>query len=495
VRASGEHLLAVISDILDFSKIEAGRLELEAVAFDLQDVLDSISDMLARQADAKGIELMHLLQSGTPTHLIGDPSRLRQVLLNLSGNAVKFTERGEVVIEVGPEHETPERARLRINVRDTGIGIPPDRLGKLFQSFSQVDTSTTRRFGGTGLGLAISKRLVMMMGGDIGVRSDPGRGSTFWFTVDLEKQAADARPEPPPGGIGRLRVLIADDNATNRRILSLQTAAWGCTGEAVSSGAEALDALRAAAAAGRPYDLLLLDFQMPSMDGDEVVRHVQAEEALRRTSVIMLTSVTRRRDAEELGRQGIAGHLTKPVKPSLLFDCIATVMGASKLERTVAPLPAVTEHSLIKTNRRKRYRILVVEDNLVNQKIAARLLQKAGYPCEVAETGVQALAALEGGRFDLVLMDCQMPEMDGFEATRRLRERERDTGAHLPVVAMTANAMEGDRERCLAAGMDDYLSKPIQIRDLFNAIERQLLRWRPSAEPNSTAAQAPPEVA
>jgi len=472
VHASGEHLLVLINNILDFSKIESGHLELETVPFDMQDVLESACNVIAPQAEVKGVELMYLIRPGTPERLIGDPGRLRQIFLNLASNAMKFTEQGEVVIEVNLEHQTPQFSRLRITVRDTGLGIPPDCLHRLFQPFSQVDSSTTRQFGGTGLGLVISKRLVEQMGGEIGVESLPGQGSTFWFTVELEKQGINALSEEACHRLGKLRILIADDNDTSSRILSLYTAAWGCTPDVVRHGSEALVVLNEAVTAGRPYDILLLHHQMPNMGGDTILRRIQSEQALQNTRVIMLTSVTCKSDLIKLSLPGIHRYLTMPVNPSKLFDCIATVMETSELEVTAALPPTTTELSQIKTNCRKNICILVAEDNLINQKIAATLLQRAGYDYEIAPDGRQALDALKKGHFDLVLMDCQMPEMDGYEATRRIRSQERETGRHLPVVAMTANAMKGDREACLEAGMDDYLTKPIDKQKLMNAIER-----------------------
>jgi signal transduction histidine kinase/DNA-binding response OmpR family regulator len=481
VHDSGEHLLVLINNILDFSKIEAGHLELEAIPFDIQDILESVCNVIAPQAELKGVELMYLIRPGTAERFIGDPSRLRQIFLNLASNAIKFTEQGEVVIEVNLEHQTPQFSRLRITVRDTGVGIPPDRLHRLFQPFSQVNSSTTRQFGGTGLGLVISKRLVERMGGEIGVESQPGQGSTFWFTVELEKQVMNALPADVCGRLGRLRILIADENVTSSNILSLYTSAWGCTPDVVCHRSEALVALNEAVSAGRPYDILLLHHQMPNFSGDTIVRQIQSEERLHSTRVIMLSSVTCKHNLTELKLPGIHDYLTMPVNPSKLFDCIATVMEASQLDPAAAPSPTVVALSQIQNSFRfrrsnKDISILVAEDNLINQKIAATLLKKAGYHCQIAPDGQQALDALKEGHFDLVLMDCQMPEVDGYEATRRIRSQERGTGAHLPVVAMTANAMEGDCEACLEAGMDDYLTKPIDREKLFTTIERLLRR-------------------
>ena len=473
VRRSADNLLELLNDLLDYSKMEAGKLELEMIAFELGNVLEEVCDLLAPNAEAKGIELMYLVHSGTPTLLLGDPGRIRQILLNFASNALKFTAQGEVLIEARVELETDRRATIRVAVKDTGIGIPAERMDRLFKSFSQVDASMTRRFGGTGLGLAISKSLAERMGGQVGVESVEGKGSTFWFTLDLAKQEETPRaalPREIPG----LRILIVDDNPTNRRILCLQVASWGCLHEQAASGPEGLEKLLSAAASGGPFDLVLLDYQMPGMDGDELVRRIRCEQTLAGLPVIMLTSVTRRRDAQDMERRGIWGHLTKPIKQSMLFDCIAGVMGLRKQARGSARVRPVTEHSLLSTGMRRRIRILIVEDNVVNQKVAVRLLQKVGYRCEVACNGAEALVGLKDRAFDLVLMDCQMPEMDGFEATRRIRAREQETGGHLPIIAMTANAMKGDRELCLAAGMDDYLTKPVVPAALYAALETHL---------------------
>ena len=484
VRTCGEHLLAVINDILDFSKIEANKLDFDLVDFDLRDILEGVCDLFAPQADAKGLEIVCMIHSGTPTLLRGDPGRLRQIVLNFANNAVKFTERGEVLIEARLESSSEKRATIHVAVKDTGMGIPPDRIARLFHSFSQVDATTTRKFGGTGLGLAISKRLAELMGGRVGVESVEGTGSTFWFTANLEQQERAACT--PPTSLGNLHLLIVDDNSTNRRIVRHQVAAWGCSSVEAASGPEALERLRSAASTGQPFDLVLLDFQMPGMDGEEVVKRLKSEPALAPVAVILMTSITRRRDLRELEQLGISGHLTKPVKHSTLRDCIGTVMGLRAQESGAKKAATVTEHSLTKTGLTKRARILVVEDNVINQKVAVKLLQRGGYRCEVACDGREALAALESRPFDLVLMDCQMPVMDGLEATRAIRERRLGPNGHVPIVAMTANALKEDRQRCLAAGMDDYLSKPIDPKELLAVIERQL----PSAqdEPGPRAA-------
>jgi signal transduction histidine kinase/DNA-binding response OmpR family regulator len=477
VMNSADGLLTIINDILDFSKIEAGRLELEQVEFDVRCTLEETMDLLAHKAEAKGIELASLVHSAVPEVVRGDPGRLRQVLLNLLSNAVKFTERGEVVLTVAVEAESARSVRLRLSVSDTGIGIPADRRDRLFQSFSQLDSSTTRRFGGTGLGLAISRQLVEMMGGAISVESEVGLGATFHFTVELgkpEQPAAAARTVPER--FRRLRVLAVDDNATNRKLLRMLLSTWGCRHFEVPDAEQALAALREAARDGRPYELALIDYQMPGIDGAELARRVRADPELASTALVMLTSVGALGEAGRMEEIGFAAYLTKPLKQSQLFDCIAAIAAQPEPAKPLTKTRIITRHSLEQTRERNRIRILVAEDNPVNQRVAVRTLDKLGYRCEVAANGREALDALQRTGFHLVLMDCQMPEMDGFEATRRIRELERAEGQRLPIVAMTANAMAGDREQCLQAGMDDYIAKPFNPGELVELIERWTVR-------------------
>jgi PAS domain S-box-containing protein len=481
VRISAEGLLAIISDILDFSKIEAGKLHFEVVDFDLVETVEGTLDMLAERAQAKGIELVSSIPLGVPSRLRGDPGRLRQIAANLLANAIKFTQQGEVVIRVSKDAETQTDATLLFEVTDTGIGIPPEVQGRLFQAFSQADTSTTRRFGGTGLGLAISKQLVAMMGGQIGVRSEPARGSTFWFTARFDKQTGPAKaPDASSPNLFNLRVLVVDDNATNRQILRHQLSGWMMRKGSAASGYEALKLLREAATAGRPYHLAILDMQMPEMDGLTLAREIKADPLISATRLIMLTSLGHSMTPEEFKAAGIASYLVKPVKQSRLFDSlVATVGNPETNEMFVKPAvpcvvpapggPAVPQP-----------RILVAEDNDVNQKVAIGQLQSLGFGCRAVANGLEVLEAFEDGGIDLILMDCQMPEMDGYETTRLIRQRESDavqTGrARKPIriIAMTAEAMHGDREKCLACGMDDYITKPVHITDLRAA----LARWK-----------------
>jgi len=470
VRNSGDALLGLINDILDYSKIEAGKMELEIVEFDLRTCVEEVGDMLAQRAQEKGLELAVLFHCDLPTRVKGDPGRLRQVLINLVNNAIKFTESGEVLIRASLAGLGGETQTVKFDVIDTGIGIPVDRLAQLFEAFSQVDASTTRKYGGTGLGLTISKQLVEAMSGTIHVTSPAGMGSTFSFTVVFEKglEDEDRLQGIEPVDICGLRVLIVDDNATNRKVFREQLKAWGCaTGEA-KSGQQALDMLRAAYDTRNPYQLVLLDFQMPGMDGETCAREIRADEKINDIPLILVTSVPRRGDAVKMLEAGFDAYLTKPVKQSHLFDAMATVMGLQQ-KPAQKNKTLLTSHILTEAEA-GRSKILVVEDNTVNQKVAVRMLEKAGYRCDVAADGQEAVEALSRIPYDLVLMDCQMPVMDGYEATAEIRKREgRDK--HTWIIAMTANAMQGDREHCLEAGMDDYISKPVTAPALNNLLE------------------------
>jgi signal transduction histidine kinase/CheY-like chemotaxis protein len=473
-RKSADGLLMIINDILDFSKIEAGKLEIEVVDFCLRTALEEVCEVMAGRATEKGLEIACLVHADVPTALRGDPGRLRQVLTNFVSNAVKFTAKGEVIVEATLVSETQSEVVVRVAVTDTGIGIPAARKDRLFRTFSQVDASTTRKYGGTGLGLAISKQLCELMGGTVGADSEPGRGSTFWFTVHLQKQTLDAVHLPTlPAVLSGLPVLILDDNATNRRILSLFVQIWGCTPVEASAGEDALRLMHAAAAAGAPYRLVLLDYQMPEMDGEEFTRLVRQDPTLCKAHLIMLTSLTGREDMRRVQEAGVDAYLAKPIKQTLLYECVTRVMGIAHTVQAAGERVLVTERSLLETAMRQRARILLVEDNPVNQRVAVRMLQKAGFTCDLAVDGAEAVAAVANTKFDLVLMDCQMPVMDGYEATAKIRQHELETGRHVPIVAMTANAMVGDRERCLGAGMDDYITKPINTQELY----ARLARW------------------
>ncbi|HSH15286.1 MAG TPA: response regulator, partial [Verrucomicrobiae bacterium] len=467
VRRSAEGLLTIINDILDFSKIEAGKLHFEHLDFELSEVVEDSLDMVAEAAASKRLEIGALIPPGINGALRGDPGRLRQVLLNLLGNAVKFTERGEVALEVTQLEDTDQHVRLRFEVIDTGIGIEPAARQRLFQAFTQADASTTRKHGGTGLGLVISRQLVGMMDGEMDVRSEPGRGSTFWFTVRLEKQPPEVRRERERvRNLAGARALIVDDNALNRRILDSHLEAWGVEHQAVASGAEALSALHAAAKAGKAFDLVILDMQMPEIDGLMTAEAVRAEPSLRSAALILLSSLGQPVPASELRQRGIQASLVKPVKQSDLYNCLANLLAGESgtAFRQRRQTRVVGERIKPKTH----LRILVAEDNPVNQKVATRTLQKLGYHADCVGNGREALSAIESILYDVILMDCNMPEMDGYEATRAIRARGGIPQPH--IIAMTANAMVGDREKCLASGMDSYLSKPLREHELDKAL-------------------------
>ncbi len=468
---AAEGLLAIIDDILDFSKVEAGKLELETTDFDLRDVVEASCDVMAPRAVEKSLELACLVRTGAPTALRGDPHRLRQVLLNLLSNAVKFTERGEILVEVELVSETADRALVRASVHDTGVGIPPQERESLFLPFTQVDASTTRRYGGTGLGLAISKQLCELMGGSIELESQPGKGSTFRFTAAFAKQPG-AVPAPATSFLRGSRVLIVDDSGASRKVLREHVLAWGGVASEASSGLAALAQLRHATVIGAPFHLVLIDDGLPDMRGEQVAVAIRREPALRALCLVLLTSLTRREETTHLRSVGIRACVTKPIKKAALQERLTAAIGAAGSPgRALEAL--IAERELIETALRRRARILLVEDNPANQMVARHLLRKLGLSCELAENGLEALAALERSAFDVVLMDCQMPEMDGLQATRRIRERERETGKRVVIIALTAHALKGDRERCLAAGMDDYLAKPVDRDELH----QKLVHW------------------
>ena len=476
VRTCGDSLLTLINDILDFSKVEAGKLEMETIDFDLRTAVEDTGDILTGKAREKGLEFSCFIDPDTPSMLRGDPGRLRQVLINLTNNAVKFTESGEVAISVMLEAESDTQATIRCEISDTGVGIPADRMDKLFKSFSQIDASTTRKYGGTGLGLVISKQIVELMGGRIGVESEEGVGSKFWFTVVLDKQLA-ASPRSPVelGDIGDLRVLVVDDHPTNRRILQTYLTAWGCRSTEVDCAEEAMAALQTAACGGDPFRIVLLDNLMPGMDGKTLGRQIKAHPQLWDTVLVMLTSAGRRGDAKRMRDAGFAAYMTKPIKQSHLLDCLRTVTGKPEDSWQAPSESIVTRHS-ISEDRKRRVRILLAEDNIMNQKVALRILDiKLGFRADAAANGAEAVESLSRQHYDLVLMDCQMPVMDGYEAARTIRDPNSPVRNHnIPIVAMTANAMKGDREKCLEAGMDDYVTKPIDPQTLSEAIERNL---------------------
>ena len=470
VKSSADSLLLLLNDILDFSKIEAGKLDFEAIDFQLRDTLDDTIRALGVRAHQKGLELAGHILPDVPDGLQGDPTRIRQIVVNLLGNAIKFTSEGEVVIQVEIQDESDDEVVLHFAVRDTGIGIPLEKQQLIFEAFTQTDSSTTRKYGGTGLGLAISSRLVNKMGGKIWVESEPGRGSTFHFTTRLHLQKTSSRKYAPLGAeaLRGLPVLVVDDNATNRRVLQEMLLAWQMNPELTERGPEALAILERTATKGTPFSLILLDAQMPDMDGFSVVERIKQNARLSKSVVIMLTSAGFRGDAARCRELGIQAYLTKPIKRSDLLEAIKVVLGSQTGAEASPPL--VTVHSLRES--RGRLRILLAEDNRVNQVLAVRLLEKRGHEVTVAGNGEEALKALDKQLFDLILMDVQMPEMDGLQATVAIRRGEMKSGKHIPIIAMTAHAMAGDKERCLEAGMDDYITKPIRPEQLVDVLER-----------------------
>ena len=468
---SAEALLTLLNDILDFSKIESGRLELESINFSLRNAVEDVAYTLAKRAQDKGLEMACLIDPDLSADLRGDPGRLRQILVNLVGNAIKFTHQGEIVIHASPLEETATDVVIHFAVQDTGIGIPSERLAAVFDRFTQADGSTTRKYGGTGLGLTISKQLVEAMHGRIGVESSAGVGSTFWFDLRFEKRPREKPLTAPltlgPVNLTQARILIVDDNQTNRMVLTKNVEALGSRVDAVASGAKALESLRNAQRAGDPYHVVLLDMQMPGMDGEQTARAIKSDPAAKEAKIIILTSMGQRGDASHFEALGCSGYLLKPVKQQMLFDAIVAVLGRE--EKRGAGL--ITRHTLSE-QRKLGLRLLLAEDNPINQKLAVVLLQKAGYSVDAVETGAQALEKVQANQYSAVLMDVQMPDMDGLEATHHIREWEEGTGQHIPIIAMTAHAMQGDRERCLQAGMDDYVTKPLEPKVLFGALDR-----------------------
>lgn len=480
-KMSADSLLSLLDSILDLSKIEAGRIELERISFDLRATLEYAADMLAVKAHEKGLELACHIRQGVPTALIGDPGRLRQVIVNLGGNAIKFTDTGEVVIHVEMEKEDDSSVLLHFMISDTGIGIPADKVDKIFESFTQVDGSTTRKYGGTGLGLSISKQLAEIMDGRIWVESLVGSGSTFHFTARFCLDRSDKRKSAPIKklDISGMRVLIVDDNTTNRMVVREMISPWGIVTAEEKDGSKAIKEIERAFESGEPYRLLLLDMQMPNMNGFEVAEKVKGNPYGNDLKIILLTSLSGKGDGTLCRDMGISGYLLKPVKQSELLDAIMMALGSDMSKE----VPVIT--SQVIREARRGLKILLAEDNIVNQKLAVKLLEKRGHKVTVASNGKKAVELYEADRFDLILMDVQMPEMDGLEATKQIRKRESEmlnniSGSSytkskikkISIVAMTAHAMKGDREKCIAAGMDDYVPKPIKPKELFAVIEK-----------------------
>lgn len=474
VRMSSDHLLGIVNDILDFSKIEAGHMELEEIDFDLRTAVDFAAEALAVKAEEKDLELVCHVKPEVPEYLMGDPGRLRQVIVNLVGNAIKFTDAGEILICCEVEHKYEDSIMLHFTVSDTGIGISPEKLGLIFESFSQVDGSATRKYGGTGLGLAISKRFIEMMGGRIWVESEVGKGSIFHFRAKLGFMDEKG---PPTWNLDSInpegqKALIIDDNATNRRILREMVFGFGLFAKEAAHGEEGVKELKRAAKEAKPYDLILMDYQMPEMDGFEASKQIRENPDLGDTKILMLTSSGMKGDAARCVELGISAYLVKPIKQLELFDAIKMALSQEEREAATGKKDLITRHRIMEERQRQRLSILLAEDNFINQQMALKVLEKLGHSVTVAENGQEALDQVEKGPFDLVFMDVQMPVMDGLNATRAIREKENGPATRIPIIAMTAHAMKGDKERCLEAGMDDYISKPVDPQALQSVIEK-----------------------
>jgi CheY-like chemotaxis protein/HPt (histidine-containing phosphotransfer) domain-containing protein/two-component sensor histidine kinase len=500
IQNSGETLLKIINEILDLSKIEAGKMTLENIELNLEVLVDQVITMFAERAHSKGLELVTQIQKNVPKTLLGDPVRIRQIITNLVANGIKFTDKGMVTLQISLLHQENETATVQFKVTDTGIGIPADLQSRLFRPFSQADGSTTRRYGGTGLGLAICKQLTELMGGEIDVESHPGQGSTFRFSIPLarpHKKEEDTR-QNDPDGLKKLRVLLVDNNAANRDLLQQQLTEWEMTTEAAETGLQALEQLRNAVHRAKPFDLVIEDMLLPGMDGMELARAIKSDPLIAQTKLVMLTSFAMRGHGDEARQSGIVAYLTKPVRQTHLRNCLLQVMHRTD---NAGPQSLITRYTLASTSsllsvpQLPQMRVLLVEDIEANQVVARLILENLHCRVDVASNGLKALGMLAENSYDLVFMDCQMPLMDGFETTAVIREQEEQSGKHIIIVALTAGAMEGDRERCLQVGMDDYISKPFRPEDFERALQRWVVGSEPGAVPFAAASSPAPESA
>jgi len=472
IEFSAKSLMTIINDILDFSKIESGKIEFENIDFNLRATLEEACDILAINAQKKGLEFICLVEPDVPSHLKGDPGRIRQIITNLTGNSIKFTNVGEIALRISIEEEQSDTITLRFSVTDTGIGIPKKQQATLFDAFTQVDASTTRRYGGTGLGLSISQKLSEMMGGNIGMESVKGEGSTFWFTCTFSHQPKD--PAPDDELIKQIKnehILIVDDNATNRKHLKLLLESWNFRCKEVPDAHQGLDEIKIAGKAGDPFNVVVIDMYMPGMNGETLGKKIKEDPSLKDTILVMMTSLGWRGDASRLEKIGFSAYLTKPIKQSVLYDCLLTVLAEKESSHEI-PRSIVTRHSIADA-KDLDIRVLVAEDNLTNQKVTYEILKKLGYSPDVADNGHDAIAALKLNHYDLILMDCQMPGMDGYAATKKIRAMKSDV-RKIPIIAMTAHAMQGDREKCIESGMNDYIAKPVDPTDLSNILKKWL---------------------
>ncbi len=473
VAKSANSLLSIINDLLDFSKFEAGKLDLELMDFDLQTTFDDMSDIFAMRANKKGLEYISIIDADVPVLLHGDPGRLRQIITNLIGNALKFTSKGEISTTFSLLKKEKERVTLKVKIRDTGIGIPKDRQNKLFEPFTQADASTTRKYGGTGLGLAISKRLVEMMSGDIGVDSEEGKGSTFWFTLDLPLQ--ESIPESIVKELYDIKdkkVLIVDDNSTSRHWISVLLIKWECIYDVAPNAKTAYKKLLKAQKDNIPFHVALIDMQMPGINGEILGKKIKGSKILKDTILVMMTSIGDHGDAAKMKQAGFTAYLTKPVKQTILYDSLVMVLNLKKIPEKKEEPALIARHSVAENKRRKK-RILLAEDNIINQKDAMKILEKFGFRVDAVTNGEEAISSLASLPYDLVLMDCQMPVMDGYKASKKIREADSNVANHeIPIIAMTTNALKDDREKCFSAGMDDYISKPVNPNKLKELIEK-----------------------